>query len=84
METVLSGNLVKKGGKKQVTGEGAGLEGGPPYQERLRIGGLEAESDAQAGVHQAHIMEVCSWAACYLILCFGRFRFPSCGNRIRC
>lgn len=58
METVLSGNLVKKGGKKQVTEEGAGLEGGPPYQERLRFRGLEAELEAQSGVRQAHIMEV--------------------------
>lgn len=31
MEIVLSGNLVNKGGKTQVTGEGAGSEEGPPF-----------------------------------------------------
>lgn len=58
MGSIVSRNLVKKGGKKLVTGEGADLKGDPTFQEGSLIGGLEAEKEAQEGVNHTHIMEM--------------------------
>lgn len=87
MEIVLSGNLVNKGGKTQVTGEGAGSEGGPSFQRGPESGVWRQKRRLGQGSTRPmswRSKTVLSPAVCRLLLSCGQFQFPSCGNRIRC